>query len=42
VRYNIQKTCQCGTRYKLILMDLNMPVMDGYKASREIIRMHKL
>jgi len=37
-RKNLEKTC-CNVRYKLILMDLNMPVMDGFEASQRILQM---
>ena len=29
-RKDLEKKCRCDCRYKLIFMDLNMPVMDGY------------
>ena len=33
---NLQKQC-CSIRYKLILMDLEMPIMDGYTATEKIL-----
>ena len=33
-----EKACQCNLRaYRLIFMDLNMPVMDGQEASKIIL-----
>lgn len=33
---NMEKSC-CDVRYKMVLTDLNMPVMDGFDAARLII-----
>ena len=37
---NLEKEC-CQKRYKLVLMDLNMPVMDGYDSSVQILNQFK-
>lgn len=37
---NLLKDCQnplCQRAYKLIIMDIGMPVKDGFEASKEII-----
>ena len=35
---NATKTC-CQTNFKLIFMDLNMPVMDGFQSCSNILKM---
>ena len=32
LKNNLEKTC-CATRYRLIITDINMPVMDGFEAA---------
>lgn len=34
---NAEKTC-CTNYYKLIFMDINMPVMDGYQSTEAIFK----
>ena len=39
---NYEKACKCDNRaYKFIFMDLNMPEMDGYEASENILKILK-
>lgn len=38
---NSQFTCNCGIGFRLILMDINMPVMDGCTATKHIISFQK-
>ena len=37
---DLAKTC-CSVKYKMILMDLHMPSMDGYSTAKEIFDTEK-
>ncbi len=37
---NLMKNC-CDIKYKLVLMDLNMPILDGYDATIQILSQFK-
>lgn len=39
VKQNLMKSC-CQTYFNYILMDIRMPVMDGFKASEKILSFH--
>jgi CheY-like chemotaxis protein len=38
---NKQFSCNCGVGFRLILMDINMPVMDGCTATKHILSFQK-
>jgi len=41
---NLSKECnnpECKRLYKLIIMDIGMPIKDGYEASKEIFQLQK-
>lgn len=40
VKYDFEKTC-CSTKIRLIFMDINMPVMDGFDATVNIVKLAK-
>lgn len=39
VKQNLTKSC-CNTYFNYILMDIRMPVMDGFKSSEKILSFH--
>ena len=42
VKARFKKKCSCENKnYKLIMMDLHMPVMDGFEASEKILELFK-
>ena len=36
VKEKFNKKCSCGISYKLIFMDISMPIMNGYEATKKI------
>ena len=39
-KQDLNKTC-CNTKINLVMMDLNMPLMNGFEAAKEIFKLHK-
>jgi CheY-like chemotaxis protein len=40
VNARLERPCECGAKYKIILMDINMPEIDGFLATEIIIEAH--